>query len=384
MLANIWMFFFGSLVALALFWSVPSTRPVARQKVLLAVSAILVLLYSLGGFVFCLYLAIIPVVAQRVFAQVRNIWSFWGFIALALSPLVGLRLFTEPSFFLSFGVAFATVKSLGLVMIAYGGRQRLKALDALLLIFFFPLFTVGPVERLSTFTMENFAAKFDLNQAFYGLYRIGVGLFLVMFVGGDILDPFRNQWFGRAYEDIEAFTQLQALGLIIVSFLYTYINFEGFSSIAIGLSRIFGLKVVENFDRPLMVTNIAEFWKRYHISMGNAINQFIFFPIVLWLKRPWATYAATTIAFVLFGMWHAFDLNYFVWGLGNGLGVAMVHFGTSKKIFPLFKGNAAARVCVKTVGGIATLLFISWIQTFANLADFPTAVLMTAKLLGIS
>ncbi|KIC40942.1 hypothetical protein RA28_21395 [Ruegeria sp. ANG-S4] len=384
MLANIWLFFFGSLVALALFWSVPADRPQARQIVLLSISAALVLLYSLGGFFFCICLAITPLLAQRVFFQFRNIWSFWLFIALALCPLVGLRVFSEQSFFLSFGVAFATVKSLGLVMIAYGGRQHLKALDAFLLIFFFPLFTVGPVEKISTFAQNNFANRFDFKQAIYGVYRIAVGLFLVMFIGGEILDPIRNQWFGRAYEDIAVFSQSQALGLIIASFLYTYINFEGFSSVAIGLSRIFGLKVFENFDRPLLVSNIAEFWKRYHISMGNAINQFIFFPIVLWLKRPWATYAATIVAFILFGMWHAFDLNYFIWGLGNGLGVAMVHYGANKKIFPLFKESAVARLATKALGGILTLLFISWIQTFANLEDFETAVLMTAKLLGLS
>lgn len=384
MLANIWILCLGTMIAFTLFWTIPSNRTDARQAVLTLISALMVLLYSLGGFLLCLSLVIIPLLSQRCFGLVRNKWSFWAFIALALFPLVGLRLFSDQSFFLSFGVAFATVKSLGLVMTAYGGRYPLKAADVALLIFFFPLFTVGPVEKISTFAQEKFGGKFDKSQAAYGLYRILTGLFLVMFICGDILEPMRDQWFGRGHEEINSFSQLEALGLVVVSFLYTYVNFEGFSSIAIGLSRLFGLNVVENFDRPLLVTNIAEFWKRYHISMGNAINQFIFFPIVLWLKRPWAPYVATVIAFVLFGLWHAFDLNYFIWGLGNGLGVALVHYGTARKVFPLFRSNNIARRCVDVVGGAVTLLFISWIQTFANLESFEAAILMTKKLLGLA
>lgn len=381
MLANIGLLCFGVLIAFVLFWSAPNDRPQLRQTVLIAVSAVLVLCYSVGGFLFCLFLASVPLVAQNCFARWRNVWSFWLMVAAALSPLVGLRLLTDQSFFLSFGVAFATVKSLGLVMIAYGGRQHLVWRDVFLLIFFFPLFTVGPVERLNTFAHNSFSTRFDRKQAKYGIYRIAVGLFLVLLVCSEILEPLRNNWFGRSHTEITDFDRADALGLIIVSFLYTYLNFEGFSSIAIGLSRLFGLKVMENFDRPLMVTNIADFWKRYHISMGNWINQFLFFPIVLLIKRPWASYLSTVIAFILFGLWHSFDLNYVAWGLANGIAVATVHFGMSKKIFPLVKSSGPLKRVVGIGTGATTLLFISWIQTFANLESFETALLLTEKLI---
>ena len=383
MLTNIWILCLGTLIAGALFWVVPADRPRLRQGVLTGISMLLVLLYSFGGFFFCLCLAVIPLLAQRGFAVRRSKWTFWVFMGLAVSPMVGLRLFTDQSFLIAFGVAFATVKSLGLVMISYSGRQRLKALDVFLLIFFFPLFTVGPVERLATFAQDAFGGTFRRAKVAYGFYRIGTGLFLVMFVCADLLEPIRDQWFGRGTQALAGLSQMEALGLITASFLYTYLNFEGFSSIAIGLSRFFGLRVTENFDRPLMVTNLAEFWKRYHISMGNWINQFIFFPLVLWMRRSWAPYAATVIAFILFGLWHAFDLNYLVWGLGNGLGVAVVQYGTARKIFPLFKSNRVFRPVAGLLGGAATLVFIAWIQTFANLDSFGDGVTLTAKLLGV-
>lgn len=381
MLINIWILTLGTLIAFALYWSLPPQRAAQRQAVLITVSAVLVLLYSVGGFFACLYLALVPLVAQRLYARRKGAVMFWLGIAFALLPLVGFRLFSEPSFYLTFGIAFATVKSVGLTMLAYSGRMALRLRDVLLMIFFFPLFTVGPVERLVTFAKDNFASRFSAADMCYGLYRIWIGLFLTMFVCEDILSGIRDTWYGRSTEDIAAFSRLDAFGLVGVSFLYTYLNFEGFSAIAIGLSRLFGLKVVENFDRPLMISNIAEFWKRYHISMGNWINQFIFLPLVLWFKTPWASYASTIIAFVLFGLWHAFTLNYIVWGLANGIGVALVHYGTAQKVLPLAKGRPGMRWLVAPLGGAVSLLYVAWAQTFANLSSFGDALLLTSKLL---
>jgi alginate O-acetyltransferase complex protein AlgI len=380
MLANFTVFFLGTACAFILFWAIPSRLPKLRQDTLTAVSASMVLFYSPGGFLAALALFCVPLLAQAGFAYKRNVWIFWIFLIASLTPLVGLRLLTDQSFFISFGVAFATVRSMGLVLVAYGGRMRLASRDVALMIYFFPLFTVGPVERLVTFSADNFATKFDLNKIIYGSYRIAIGLFLVMFVCTELLEPLRNDYFGRDSTDIDTFTRAQALGFVIVSFLYTYINFEGFSAIAIGVSRLFGLKVAENFDRPLMVTNIADFWKRYHISMGNWINQFIFFPLVIWIKKPWASYAATIIAFVLFGMWHAFNLNYLIWGLGNGLGVAMIHYGLAHKVFPLIKTKGLLKTAIGCVTGSMAIIYVAWLQTFANLADFETALLLTQRL----
>lgn len=382
MLANPWLFFFGTILVLVLYWSLPASRAVARQKVLLWASAIMVLLYSPGGFVCCLVLVLVPMVAQAVYQRFKNIYVFWVFIALAITPLIFLRLFTEQEFIISFGVAFATIKSIGLVFTAYAGRLQLKFLDTALMIYFFPLFTIGPVERYQFFKAGNFDNKLYFQEALHGIYRITTGLFTIMFICNTILLPLRSDYYGQTFEAISEFSRLDSMGFILVSFLFTYLNFEGFSSISIGLSRLFGLKVIENFDRPLLVSNLMDFWKRYHISMGNWINQFIFFPIVLWLRtRDWAIYAGTIAAFILFGMWHAFTLNYLVWGIGNGIVVAGIQFCVSNKIFPLIKKPGFLKSVSKIGGGMLTILYIAWLQTFANLSDFQTALALSSKLI---
>jgi D-alanyl-lipoteichoic acid acyltransferase DltB (MBOAT superfamily) len=84
---------------------------------------------------------------------------------------------------------------------------------------------------------------------------------------------------------------------------------------------------------------------------------------------------------VLFGLWHAFDLNYLVWGIGNGLGVSFVHFGKNKKIFPLIKSNSPAKMVVAVITGAISLFYVAWLQTFANLDAIGTSIALTRKLL---
>ena len=368
-------------IALTLFWSCPKDAPEIRQRVLIVVSAVAVFLFSPGGFFACLYLAIIPLIGQSVFSRRRTVLLFWAFIFLTVLPLVGMRLLGEFGLVITFGVAFATVKSLGLVFTAYDNRERLTKNACFLLIFFFPLFTIGPVERLSTFASDRFNVSFDADMFFKGSIRIIVGLFVILFVCNDILAQIRDVWLGNSLTAIENAGQLEIWALIYVSFAFTYLNFVGFSEVAIGTSALFGFKIVENFDRPLFAQNLSEFWKRYHISMGNWINQFLFFPLAVFFKKSWAIYPATIIAFVLFGLWHEFTIQYLIWGIANGVGVSLVNFMRQKKLFPV---NAKQNVMIlsmrRVLGVFLTITFISWIQTFANLENITASFVMTRRL----
>jgi D-alanyl-lipoteichoic acid acyltransferase DltB (MBOAT superfamily) len=376
---------FGLVAALLLvgFRLVPAGWASVRQDILAGGSALAVFLYSPGGFLAALYLLVLPMLAAPVFRRDRSRFGFWAAVGLVLLPLVGLRLFTDQPFILSLGVAFATTKSLALLIAAYQGRVALRWRDAALLIFFFPLFTVGPVERLSTFAPARLQTQFSWEDICLGLSRLALGLFVVMFVCGDILLAVRDNWLGQRPEDLSALSTVGAWGLLASSFLYTYLNFVGFSEIAIGVSRLFGLKVAENFDRPLWVTNTVDFWKRYHMSMGNWVNQVLFFPIAVFIKRQWAPYAATMIAFVLFGLWHDFTLRYVLWGLGNGAGVALVQWAHRQGYLPLARGKPALRLVVGPLGCILTLSWIGFLQTMANLPSLAAADLFTRRLLGL-
>lgn len=369
--------------ALALYWSCPAERSDIRQRVLVFVSMIAVALFSPGGFLACVYLALVPLAAQKIYSYAKSPALFWLFVACVLAPMVAMRLFGDFGMVVTFGTAFATVKSLGMVFTAYDGRERIPARSAFLLIFFFPLFTIGPVERLATFTPSRMSVAFDSAFFWNGLARIIIGLFVVMFICNDLLAPMRDVWIGNSQAQIEDAPWWQLMALIYLSFAFTYLNFVGFSDVAIGMSALFGMRVVENFDRPLIARNLGEFWKRYHISMGNWINQFLFFPLAVSIKKSWGMYAATIIAFVLFGLWHEFSVQYLIWGIANGLGVAFVNFLRARRIAPVEATPRGVRTLRHGLGIVLTITFISWVQTFANLHDLPTAIAMTKGLIGL-
>jgi len=383
MLGDLGLYALLVLISVSFFWMVPAGQPDARQGVLTAVSAFAVLIYSPGGFLIALYLLIMPMFAVRFFRRGKSLLLFWIFLGMLLLPLVGLRIFTSQPFILSFGVAFATTKSIALLVTAYAGRNPLRWRDAALLIFFFPLFTVGPVEKLTSFASDRFQKKMNWPDISGGLTRILLGLFTVIFICNTVLSPIRDEWFDRGIDDIAAISFANAWGLLISSFLFTYLNFVGFSEVAIGVSRLFGLRIIENFDRPIWVTNVADFWKRYHISMGNWINQFLFFPVAIFIKRDWGPYAATMIAFILFGLWHNFTLNYLFWGLGNGIAVVLVQWAQRNNRLPIAKNKPIARLFIAPLCGIVALSWVGFLQTMANLESAQAAGLFALRLIGL-
>lgn len=246
-----------------------------------------------------------------------------------------------------------------------------------------PLVYRGACGKIRSLSIQVFEVDLRPHDLLLGAQRVAFGLFLVLFICADILGPIRENVLGNSTDALNNHIASQAWLLVIVSFLYTYLNFEGFSAIAIGISKMFGLTIVENFDRPLLVTNIAQFWRRYHISMGNWINQYIYFPVVVWLRTPWAPYAGSIIAFCLFGMWHEFTLKYLVWGLGNGLAVALYHALNSRKLLPKFGASRIANYALMTAGGVATLLYVGWLQTLANLDSISDAWILTRNMIGL-
>jgi alginate O-acetyltransferase complex protein AlgI len=381
MLSEPFFYLFVSLLALLLFWVTPRTQAKSRQKILLFCSIFAVALYSVGGLLVFCWLILVPMIAQRQFSYVKRTWILWLYLIAVLAPLVSLRLLTDQGVIWSFGVAFATVKSIGLLITAYSGRQKFDLLGSSLLIFFFPLVTVGPVERLATFAEDKFSVKFELLDFSRGLFRIALGLFVVMFICNGLLLQMKTVWFGDVTEILKL-TQAESFILVYVSFLFTYLNFVGFSDIAIGTSQLFGLNVSENFKRPFLATNPADFWRRYHISMGNWINQYLFFPIAIFLKRSWGSYVATVLTFILFGLWHSFTWNYFAWGLGNGIGVAAYQLMQGTQIHNGIRKSKTLSRIFGVAGLVFTLTWVGFFQTFANLPSFTHGIELFSKISG--
>ena len=183
---------------------------------------------------------------------------------------------------------------------------------------FFPRFVSGPIERagdflpqLSTLSDVKFPDRGRLSTAFtYILW----GYFMKMVVA-DRLALLVNSLFDSVQE-------FDSLFLFLGMLFYTmqiYCDFAGYSNIAVGCAAIFGINLTQNFASPYQAGSISEFWRRWHISLGSFLKDYVYIPLGGSRCGTFRKCLNTMIVFLLCGMWHGSGLNFVVWGLLHGL-----------------------------------------------------------------
>jgi alginate O-acetyltransferase complex protein AlgI len=207
------------------------------------------------------------------------------------------------------------------------GRGRIRdtsLVDLAAFAFFFPCRIAGPIKRYSDFTASVLRAERSPDDVYRGGLRILSGL-LKKVVLADRLD--------RLSSTIPLTgTPLQAWAAMAAYALVLYLDFSAYSDIAIGVSRLMGLRVPENFRWPYLSSNIQDFWNRWHMSLSSWARDYIFMGVgrqlfkTRWKRQPQAIAAASYMAtFLVIGAWHGLTLNFLVWGAYHGLLVTAFH-----------------------------------------------------------
>jgi alginate O-acetyltransferase complex protein AlgI len=178
---------------------------------------------------------------------------------------------------------------------------------------FFPKITAGPIARFGpllpmlarpTPTLEDFRA---------GAFRFAVGLAKKTLVAGT-LAPVADAAFGRtAGLDMGS----AWLGLACYT-AQIYFDFSGYTDMALGLGRLFGIALPENFNHPYTATSVRDFWRRWHISLSTWFRDYLYIPLGGGRCAPWRVRCNLVAVFALCGVWHGATLNFLVWGLWHG------------------------------------------------------------------
>jgi alginate O-acetyltransferase complex protein AlgI len=177
----------------------------------------------------------------------------------------------------------------------------------------FTIWTAGPIERIDHFlaAREDKPSREMLAQGgtriILGLgKKFVIGLQLVPLLFGQISD---GKGLVAHLHDIST---LEAWRFLILSFFLFYLDFSAYSDIAIGSSRLMGFKIGENFNWPILATNPAAYWKRWHMSLSNWCQAYVYLPVIGLTRNPyWAVFAS----FTAIGLWHAGNWNWLAWGL---------------------------------------------------------------------
>lgn len=219
----------------------------------------------------------------------------------------------------------------------------------------FTIFVAGPIERFERMNPQiKNRIKFDRANVTVGFERIVLGLFKKAVIADWIGFFIHSVW-----ENPNEFTFcVKALALIGYA-LQLYMDFAGYSDIAIGASRLFGIKIMENFNNPYLQQNISQFWRSWHISLSDWIRDYVFFPLSrLSGNRTYNILFVPIIAMAVCGLWHGSAWHFALWGMWHGAGIAFLQYWNAFKR----KNKKLARIAkTKSFNNVSILLTFTFV-----------------------
>jgi alginate O-acetyltransferase complex protein AlgI len=250
-----------------------------------------------------------------------GIFKYYNFFASSFSDLLnGFGLHSSPlllNVVLPVGISFYTFHGLSYVIDIY--LKRIKAeynfVDYSLFVSYFPLLVAGPIER-ATHLLPQVKVKrtFDYEKAKEGMYQIIWGLVKKVVIA-DTCATYANAIFDH-------YTSMNSLSLLLGAFYFAfqiYGDFSGYSDMALGMSKLFGIDLLRNFNYPYFSRDIAEFWRRWHISLSSWFRDYVYIPLGGSKGSKFKQVRNVFVIFLLSGFWHGANWTFIAWGFINAL-----------------------------------------------------------------
>lgn len=261
---------------------------------------------------------------------ILGVFKYFNFFVGSFCDLLGIENSIVLKVILPVGISFYTFQALSYSIDVYRGKI-LPTRDVVAFfayVSFFPQLVAGPIER-ATNLLPQFEKKriLDYKTAVEGCRRILWGLFKKMVIADNCAEYVDAVW--KDYASQNASTLV--LAAILFAF-QIYGDFSGYSDIAIGSAKLFGINLKDNFLTPYLSRNVAEFWKRWHISLNTWFVDYVYIPLGGSRDGYWKTIRNTFVIFLLSGLWHGANWTYFGWGLYHALlFIPLIIFGATKK-----------------------------------------------------
>jgi alginate O-acetyltransferase complex protein AlgI len=239
---------------------------------------------------------------------------------------------------------------------------------------FFPTTLAGPITRVSSL-IQQFEKRpvLDAADGSRALFLIGVGLMKKFLVADYLSSNFVN----RVFDFPNLYTGFETLIAVYAYALQIYYDFSGYTDIALGSALLLGIKLPVNFNRPYSAENIADFWRRWHISLSNWLRDYLFFSLP-GKRSKVMPYVSLIITMVLGGLWHGASWNFVIWGALHGVALAIVRFWQTY-ISPPVKG-AAKSTFWKYADTVVTFHFVAFAWIFFRASDFDNAIAILARI----
>ena len=236
----------------------------------------------------------------------------------ALLSSFRLGVMTWTKVLLPIGISFFSFQSVTYAVDVYRGEcaPMKKLTDYMLYIVMFPQLIAGPIVRYNEIADQITARRrIRWDECQQGFYRFTVGLAKKVLVA-DVI--------GRTVDvtlagDLSAMDMPTAWITIAAYTMQLYFDFSGYSDMAIGLGRIMGFRFPENFDKPYNSGSVSEFWRRWHITLGSFMRNYLYIPLGGNRHGAVRTYFNLWVVFLLSGLWHGAGWNFVIWGAWHGM-----------------------------------------------------------------
>jgi len=299
--------------------------------------------------------------------------SFYEFF-----QLIGIKLqLTSLNIILPVGISFYTFQTLSYTIDIYRGKMKHTEsfIDFATYVAFFPQLVAGPIERAKQL-LPQIRKPHQLTPKYVweGINLVTIGFAKKVLISDQISyyvdDAFSNWRYSNSSELL--------IGLVLFSF-QIYYDFSGYSDIARGLAKFFGINLMVNFRQPYLSLDITEFWRRWHISLSTWLRDYLYIPLGGNRKGKWRTYINLMTTMLLGGLWHGASWNFIFWGALHGIYLAVHRMIASR---PKIHRSLNLTELLKNVHKIIItyiLVLITWLpfraQSFSDMKGYLNGLL---------
>ncbi len=295
------------------------------------------------------------------------------------------------------GYSFLAFRLIGVVRDRQLGRLPASSLtEFATYALFFPAVISGPIDRLQHFTTELRQMTARLNSevwrasisqnTLHGLERILSGLIKKIIIADNLA------YFALNSQNASQISETGWAWLLLLAYTFRiYFDFAGYTDIALGIARLMGISLPENFNHPYLKQNLTAFWNSWHITLTQWVRGYVFYPLTRFLRRPTWSLPTWSIILVgqvftmmLIGLWHGITWNFLIWGLWHAVGLFVQNRWSSwlPTRFELSRLNSAAFEVLRAASWLLTFLYISIGWVFFALPNPGDAWKFLAILLG--
>ncbi len=324
-----------------------------------------------------------------VFAVAANLavlayFKYANFFLASIGHLAGATL-SFGEIVLPLGISFFTFTQIAFLADTYYGKAReYNFVHYGLFVTYFPHLIAGPVlhhaEMMPQF-QQPATYRFSFENAAVGITIFVIGLFKKVMLA-DGIGAYVKPVFDAAATGVEL-TGLEAWCGALAYTFQLYFDFSGYSDMAIGLSRLFGVILPLNFHSPYKAVNIIDFWRRWHMTLSRFLRDYLYFPLGGNRKGPARRYLNLMITMALGGLWHGAGWTFVAWGTLHGVYLAINHGWQAlrKRLgHDLKRSTQWGRACACVITFFAVV--IGWV--FFRAPDFATAIAMLKAMAGLN